>query len=133
VEQQNLYELPKEEVGVATEGHCLESSTGVYSDYLAGVARFYGSIKPGGVAIRLFMIRSTGYKAGAEYPAVSITPENIEQEAQVMGMKVVGGAFGVEANPHAPGSARDEDDQTTYAGLGGAVLLKPSSDVTVIA
>jgi hypothetical protein len=68
------------------------------------------------------MIKSTGYTANKEFPAVSITPDDIETEAKAMGMQVIGGAFGVAAGTH---SARDEDDPTTYAGYGGAVLLKP--------
>ena len=70
------------------------------------------------------MIGSTGYKAGGEVPAISITPEDVESEARSMGMQVVGGAFGIPARSH---SARDADDPTTYDGFGGAVLLKPQS------
>jgi hypothetical protein len=121
---QSLWELPPESVQVATEGHVLESSTGDQDEYLEGVRRFYESLTPGGIAIRLFMIGSTGYKAGREFPAISITPEDVEHEATSMGMQVVGGAFGVPASSH---GARDADDPTSYDGFGGAVLLKPQT------
>jgi hypothetical protein len=106
--QQDLWELPERSTDIATEGHTLCSSTGNPEEYAEGVAAFYNQLTPGGIAIRLFMIGSIGYRSGGIfYSAMSIIPDDVELEAERMGMNIVGRAFGIAVDSRTHDSARD--------------------------
>lgn len=120
VVQQNLFELPENSFDIANMGYGAESLTRKRKEWEAGATSFFRSVRPGGVAIMLFMRRSTGYKYGDQsFPATSVDEADVLQVASrelthIQGFYVPAFSQGV----------RPDDTQHSHEGLGAIVGMR---------
>lgn len=78
LERGSIFDLPPGRWDAATMFFCAESVTDDPAEFAAACRAFAGCVRPGGALIAGFLARSTGYTvAGARYPALSITADDI--------------------------------------------------------
>ncbi len=124
VEELSLFDLQPESADIVTEGHVLCSFTNDKKEHDEGVATFYGALRKGGLAIRLFDINSSGYRVGeTEFPGYPETPGSVRTQAQRMGLIVID-SFGLSITDYNK-NIHTGITTSTLKGLGSAVVLKP--------
>lgn len=107
---------------IRVEAHCLCSNTDDPNLYEERVSNFYRGMEPGQLAVRFFDANSTGYLVdGIQFPGIPINAESIREQAERMGLGVVG-TIEVEFG----------DRVSTFSGIGAAVLVMPGAGQAVL-
>lgn len=122
VDFRDSHYLPLNRYDFVTSGHCIESATSRHEVWRSGVRQLLGSLAPGGLFVMTATLASTGYRAGADFPAVPISLDDLRSVTDGLLREQ---AF-VESN--VVDGTRDPDDPHEYSGFGAVVGIKVADD-----